>query len=76
MCYFIIQRICEYFELQSMHQTSKILSMFSIDNIFLIEDYTVNTDFEKLYEESVKLIAFNTHKEVKVLPSDNIEKYD
>lgn len=58
-----------------MHRSSKILSMFTIENIFLIEDCTPNAEFESLYEESVKLITFNSVKEANVLPKDKIEKY-
>ncbi|VVC32677.1 Hypothetical protein CINCED_3A006375 [Cinara cedri] len=70
--YFIFQHICKHLELQKMHQTSKILSMFTIDDISLINNSPLNSEFEKLYEESVKHITFKKCKNLKVVPTHKI----
>lgn len=58
-----------------MHQTSKILSMFTIDDISLINNSPLNSEFEKLYEESVKHITFKKCAHIKDVSIQKINKY-
>lgn len=76
MSYFTLLHICKHLELQNLHQTSQILTMFKIEDImFSIGSVKSDPEYEKLYEESVKLITFKTYKKVKVLPLHKIKKY-
>lgn len=76
MSYFTLLHICKYLEIQNLHQTSQILTKFKIEDImFSIRPVTSNPEYEKLYEESVNLITFKTHKKIKVLPLHKIKKY-
>lgn len=53
-----------------MCQSSKILSLFTIENVI-----SPNSEIQTFYEESIKLITFRTYSESKVIPAHKIIKY-
>lgn len=74
--YFTLQHICHYLELQKMHQTSQILSIFTVEDIIsTIDSVTFNPKIEKCCKDSVNLITFKTCKKIKVVPSQEIKKF-
>lgn len=59
-----------------MHQTSQILSSFTVEDIIsTIDSVTFNPKIEKCCEESVDLITFKTLKKIKIVPSQEIKKF-
>lgn len=75
MSYFILQHISKHLVHQKLHQTSKILSRFTVENMNLVDLDTSNSEFNANSVESVKLITCKTYNKIKTVHSPKIMKY-
>lgn len=75
LCYFTIQHICKILESKNIHQTSKILAVFTDEETIYLTDSTMyNTEFIDIYDDSANMFTFKKYKKINNISSQEIQK--